>query len=106
MLSVLIVSQDSRFLDCVSDALQSEGMWAVSLKTAAEDKGFHPRAIVVDPAVLLEPHGDRLAKYLASSPATAAIPVLSVSSASKRVEIVELLETLHRLEEDAEPAWG
>ena len=100
MLSVLIVSQDSRFLDCVDDALQSEGMRAVSLENAPREfteKGLQPRAVVVDPAVLLEPRGDELARYLAGSAALATVPVLSISSAARRVELAELLSSLHRL---------
>jgi hypothetical protein len=109
MLSVLVVSQDSRFLDCVDHALQGEGMRAVSLHDAAmemAEKGFRPRAIVVDPLVLLEPGGGELVGCLAGSPALAAVPILSISSAAQRVEIAELLDTLRRLEEGGEHAYG
>ncbi len=108
MLSVLVVSQDSGFLDCVNHALQGEGMWAVSFHDAATEmaeKGFRPRAIVIDPAVLLDPGGDEFVRYLAGSPA-AAIPVFSISSVARRVELAELLDTLRRLEEGGEHAYG
>jgi hypothetical protein len=102
MLSVLIVSHDLRFLDCVDHALQSEGMRAVSLENAPREiaeKGFRPRAVVVDPAVLLEPRGGEVARYLAGSAALAAVPVLSISSAARRVELEDLLGALHRLQQ-------
>ena len=108
MLSVLVVSQDPEFLDCVSHALQCEGMWAVSSQDATREMaetGFRPRAIVVDPAVLLAPGGDELVRYLSDSP-SAAIPVFSISSAAKRVELAELLDALRRLEEGGEHAYG
>lgn len=109
MRSVLVVSQDSRFLDCVVNALRGEGMRAVSFKGAAmetTERGFRPRAIVLDPAVLLEPGGDELVRFLSGSPALAAVPVFSISSAAKRVELAELLCTLRRLEEGGKRAYG
>jgi hypothetical protein len=102
MLSVMVVSRDSRFLDCVGDALQGAGMRAVAFKdamTEIAEKGFRPRAVVVDPAVLLELRGDELVRYFAESPALAGVPILSISSAAKRVEIASLLGILHQLEE-------
>jgi hypothetical protein len=101
MLPVLIVSQDSRFLDCVGNALEREGMWAVSVKNAAREvakRGFRARAIVVDPAALLESRGAELARYLCSYSILTTAPVFSISSAAKRVELVELLGELHRLQ--------
>jgi hypothetical protein len=76
-------------------------MRTVSLEDAPREiaeKGFRPRAVVVDPAVLLEPNGGELARYLAGSAALTAIPVLSISSAARRVELEDLLGALHRLQ--------
>ena len=101
MLSVLIVSQDSRFLDCVGNALHGEGMSAAT--TAIAEKGLRPQAIVVDPAVLLEPHGAELVRYLGGSPT---VPVFSISSVAKRIELAGLLSTLRRLDEGDERACG
>ncbi|OFX20240.1 MAG: hypothetical protein A2V77_16690 [Anaeromyxobacter sp. RBG_16_69_14] len=84
-------------------------MRAVSFKGAAmetTERGFRPRAIVLDPAVLLEPGGDELVRFLSGSPALAAVPVFSISSAAKRVELAELLCTLRRLEEGGKRAYG
>ena len=113
MRSVVVVSQDSRFLDCVVNALRGQGMRAVSFEAAAEaaaletaDRGFRPRAIVLDPAVLLEPGGDELVRYFSGSTALAAVPVFSISSAAKRVELAELLCALRRLGEGGERAYG
>jgi hypothetical protein len=83
-------------------------MWAVCSQDAAKEMaevGYRPRAIVVDPAVLLEPGGGELVRYLSDSPA-AAIPVFSISSAAKRVELAELLDALRRLEGGGEHAYG
>lgn len=102
MLPVLIMSQDSRFLDCVEDALRREGMWAVSLRNAAHEitqRGFRPRAIVVDPAALLEARGAELAGYLGSHPDLSTASIFSVSSAARRVEVADLVGALRRLEE-------
>lgn len=104
MLPVLIVSQDSRFLDCVENALGREGMWAVSLKNAAREitqRGFRPRAIVVDPAALLESRGAELARYLGSYSDLATAAIFSISSAAKRVEVADLIGALRRLERAA-----
>ncbi len=109
MRSVLVVSQDSRFLDCVVNALRGEGMRAVSFEGAAmetTERGVRPRAIVLDPAVLLEPGGDELVRFLSGSPALAAVPVFSISSAAKRVELAELLCALRRLGGGVERAYG
>ena len=107
MLSVLVVSHDSRFLDCVGNALQGEGMSAVCIEkigTVVEvmQRG-QPGAIVVDPATVLEPGAGELVRYLSASPG---LPVFSISSAAKRVELAELLGALHRLEEGGERAYG
>ncbi len=108
MLPVLVVSQDSRLLECVENALRRQGMWAVSLKDAAQvtaEGGFRPRAIVVDPAALLEPGSDKLVRCLAALPALTGIPAFSVSSAAKRDELAWLLGALHRLEEGDESPY-
>jgi hypothetical protein len=82
-------------------------MRAVSFHDAAmemAEKGFRPRAIVVDPSVLLEPGGGELVGYLAGSPA-AALPIISISSAAQRVEIAELIDTLRQLEDSDKRAY-
>ena len=111
MLSVLVVSRSSRFLDCVGNALQGEGMSAVcseKIGTVVEvvQRGYRPGAIVVDPATVLEPGAGELVRYLSGSPGLAAVPVFSISSAAKRVELAELLGALRRFEEDDERAYG
>ncbi len=111
MLSVMVVSRDSRFLDCVSDALQGEGMWATCIEKVGTvlkvvQRGYRPRAVVVDPAIVLEPGAGELVGYFAESPALAGVPVFSISSAAKRVEIAGLLDALRRLERGGEHAYG
>lgn len=101
MFSVLIVSQDPRFLDCVENALRREGITAVSLLSSAKEinaRRFRPRAIVVDPAAVLESRGGELARCLGSYSGLAAAPIFSISSAAKRVEVADLIGALHRLE--------
>ncbi len=110
MLSVMVVSRNSRFLDCVGDALQGEGMRATCIEKVGTvlkvvQRGYRPRAVVVDPAIVLEPGAGELVRYLSDSPA-AAIPVFSISSAAKRVELAELLDALRRLEGGGEHAYG
>ena len=108
MLSVLVVSQDSRFLDCVGNAIQGEGMSAVCIEKigAVEvvQRGYRPGAIVVDPTTVLEPGGDELVRYLSDLPGLADVPVFSISSAATRVELADLLGALRRLEEGDERA--
>jgi hypothetical protein len=111
MLSVMVVSRDSRFLDCVGDALQGEGMWAVCIEKSGAvmdvvQRGYRPEAIVVDPAAVLEPGAGELVRYFAESPVLAGVPLFSISSAAKRVEVAGLLDTLRRLEGGGEHAYG
>ena len=107
MLSVLVVSQDSRFLDCLGSALRGARMRAVYVEDAAieiAENGFRPQAIVIDLATVLEPGGAELVRYLARSSALAAVTVFSISAAMKRLELAGLLGTLHRLGRDGSRA--
>ncbi len=104
MLSVLVVGQD-RFLGRLGDVLQDEGMRAVCVgeidaAMEAVEQGFRPGAIVVDPATVLEPGGGELVRYLAGSPALAAVPVFSISGVMKRLDLAELVATLRECEQD------
>ena len=79
-------------------------MWAVSPKSAPKEiaeRGFRPRAIVVDPAALLESRGAEVVRYLSRYSALTAASVFSISSAATRTEVADLLDALHRLEEAA-----
>ncbi len=92
----------------MGNALQGEGMSAVCIEkigTVVEvmQRGQRPGAIVVDPATVLEPGAGELVRYLSGPPG---LPVFSISSAAKRVEIAGLLGALRRLEEGDEHAYG
>jgi hypothetical protein len=103
MSSVLVLSEDARFLERLGNSLHAEGLSAVCLDRMAElleivEDGFCPEAIVVDPALVLEPGGGELVRCLTGSPVLAAVPVFSISSVMKRMELQGLVKTLRRLD--------
>lgn len=102
MTSVLIVSQDPRFLDRLGAALQHEGMLAVCVEqpdavVRVAQEGLRPRAIVVDPDAVLEPGGGELVRLLIGSPMLAPVPIFSISAAVKRLELARLIGELRLL---------
>ena len=106
MPSVLVVSQDSRFLDHLGESLRNEGMLTVCVKQADAvmeivEEGFRPNAVVVEPRAVLEPGGSELVQYLTRSPALASIPIFSISGVVKRLEMETLIAGLRRLGEAA-----
>ncbi len=106
MPSVLVVSQDSRFLDHLGASLRNAGMLTVCVKQADAvmeivEEGFRPNAVVVEPGAVLEPGGSELVQYLTRSPALASIPIFSISGVVKRLEMETLIAGLRRLGEAA-----
>ena len=102
MLSVLVVSPASRFLELVSGILGEAGVWAVCVGEVGEAihavrSGFRPDAVVIDPAAVLERGGDVLSGHLARWPALSGIPVFSISAAVGRHEVAGLLGRLGEL---------
>jgi DNA-binding response OmpR family regulator len=102
MPSVLVISEDRPLLDRLGDALQNEGMWAVCVNELAGAvealrEGFRPEAIVLDPALALEPGGGELVLHLTATPGLAGVPVLAISSPLRRRATDALVTRLRQL---------
>ncbi len=101
---VLVISEDRRLLERLGDTLQHEGMSVVCVEElasalAALRDGFRPGAIVLDPALALQPGGGELVLHLTASPGFAGLPVLAISAPLQRSAADALVATLRRLDE-------